>query len=320
MASRNERLRRGPQAAASAIYDYYCGAPPIGQRSEPERKPQPEAKSCCNREGPNGTKCPRVEDIPGLARPRRARPVGLAAAAPAQEQRVMIMGGGNTYTTIKGSGQSAIDLTDEINLRKQHPVLGARAQPPPGMTETARIGARRRRQDVRLGGRAPRRHGARDRRPPSMRTEDVHEAAIFNPSTNEFTPSPPIRSAATTTPRRCCCPTVRDRARLQPGQRGDGGRDLRDAPSRSTNRPTSSRAPAPRSRRSTARANEPAATAAQQRPRSGNTAPSTPSAYTSASRNPLRGADPAGARSRTPRTPTSARWRCRSWAATGAAG
>lgn len=172
-----------PQApSGSSLYDFYCGPPVSGFPGEDPNKPYPAALV----EGPNGTFA-RVTDTPGLREPDRRDQSASLLLPPAQEQRVMIMGGGNTYTTLKGSGQSAIDLTDEIDLKEANPHWVPGPNLPQGMTEAGTMepgGAGKMYiSAVALpDGTVLETGGAQ-----YVRTEDVHEASIFDPSTNEFT-------------------------------------------------------------------------------------------------------------------------------------
>ncbi len=178
-------LEGTPQApAGSSLYDFYCGlAPPdSGYTGENPNAPNPEALV----KGPNGTFA-RVKSTPGLRDPDERDQSASLLLPPAQAQRVMIMGGGNTYTTLKGSGQSAIDLTDEIDLEEANPHWVPGPNLPQGMTEAGTMepaGAGKMYVSaVALPDGTVLETGGAE----YVRTEDVHEASIFDPSTNEFT-------------------------------------------------------------------------------------------------------------------------------------
>jgi hypothetical protein len=168
----------------SSLYDFYCGEPLAGSDYPGEDPSAPNPGALVK--GPNGTFV-RVKPTPGLRDPDLRDQSASLLLPPAQEQKVMIMGGGNTYTTLKGSGQSAIDLTDEIDLKEADPHWVAGPNLPQGMTESGAMepaGAGKMYVSaVALPDGTVLETGGAE----YVRTEDVHEAAIFNPSTNEFT-------------------------------------------------------------------------------------------------------------------------------------
>jgi Domain of unknown function (DUF1929) len=168
----------------SALYDFYCGEPVKGSGYPGEDPNAPNADALVK--GPNGTYA-RVTPTPGLRDPDERDQSASLLLPPAQEQRVMIMGGGNTYTTLKGSGQSAIDLTDEIDLKEADPHWVAGPDLPQGMTESGSMepaGAGKMYiSAVALpDGTVLETDGSE-----YVRTEDVHETSIFDPRTNAFT-------------------------------------------------------------------------------------------------------------------------------------
>ncbi|MGH2854324.1 MAG: galactose oxidase-like domain-containing protein, partial [Solirubrobacteraceae bacterium] len=173
-----------PEApSGSSLYDFYCGvAPPGGGPGENPNEPNPGALV----KGPNGTFA-RVQSTPGLREPDERDQSASLLLPPAQEQRVMVMGGGNTYTTLKGSGQSAIDLTDEINLKEANPHWVSGPNLPQGMTEAGTMepagAGKMYLSAVALPDGTVLETGGAE----YVRTEDVHEAALFDPATNEFT-------------------------------------------------------------------------------------------------------------------------------------
>ncbi len=178
-------LEGTPQApSGSSLYDFYCGEPlkGSGYPGENPNEPNPDAVV----KGPNGTFA-RVTDVPGLRDPDERDQSASLLLPPAQAQRVMIMGGGNTYTTLKGAGRSAIDLTDEIDLEETNPHWVPGPNLPQGATEEGAMepmsAGKMYVSAVALPDGTVLETGGSE----YVRTEDVHEAAIFAPSTNEFT-------------------------------------------------------------------------------------------------------------------------------------
>ncbi len=173
-------LYGSPQApSGSSILDFYCTPGKTPEQEEKEAlTPNPHALV----NGPNGT-FPRITDTPGLREPTRRDQAASLLLPPAQAQKVMIMGGGNTPEP----GANAIDLTDEINLTEASPHWTAGPNLPSGEMEG--------------GGMEPMGAGKMyvsavalpdgtvletggSLRP---RTANVHETSIFNPSSNTFT-------------------------------------------------------------------------------------------------------------------------------------
>ena len=146
---------------------------------------------------------PRVENTPGLEDPDQRDQSASLLLPPAQAQKVMILGGGNTYET----GTDAIDSTDEIDLQEEHPEWKKGPNLPRGKLDNGELEPEGAGKMYVSAVALP--DGTVLETGGSLlpRTKDVHEAAIFNPVTNASRRSPPIPSAATTTPRRCCCPT-----------------------------------------------------------------------------------------------------------------
>ncbi len=99
----------------------------------------------------------------------------------------MILGGGNTYSTLAGSGRSATALTDLIDLRDPNPHWVPGPDLPRGVLDDGSLQARGRGSLVSAvalpDGRVLETGGSMH-----MRADDVHEASIFDPATNTFTP------------------------------------------------------------------------------------------------------------------------------------
>ncbi len=164
--------------SGSSILDFYCtpGKTPTEEETE-ALKTNPHALVT----GPNGT-FPRITDTPGLREPNRRDQAASLLLPPAQAQKVMIMGGGNTPEQAK-----AINLTDEINLKEPSPHWTAGPELPRGEMEG--------------GGMEPMGAGKMYVSAVALpdgtvletggsllpRRENVHEASIFNPSSNTFT-------------------------------------------------------------------------------------------------------------------------------------
>ncbi len=187
--SKSTPAKSTPAPDASAIYDYYC-APGKSQHEEEQEQnnTNPEAKV----EGPRvaggpsseDEMHPRVENTPGLEDPDQRDQSASLLLPPAQEQKVMILGGANTYET----STNAIDSTDEIDLQEEHPVWEKGPDLPRGTLDNGELepaGAGKMYVSavalpdgtvLETGGSL------------LPRTKDVHEAAIFNPVTNVFTP------------------------------------------------------------------------------------------------------------------------------------
>lgn len=168
----------------SSLYDFYCTP---GKTEAEEKKEQNETNPNAELEISPGKKVKRIESTPGLREPDSRDQSASLLLPPAQSQKVMIMGGGETYSP----GKNATSSTDEIDLSKHNQgeaphwergpslprgtmedgsmepegagkmYVSAVALPDGGVLETG-------------GSLHP-------------RTDNVREASIFNPSTNAFT-------------------------------------------------------------------------------------------------------------------------------------
>ena len=170
----------------SSIYDFYCtpGKTPKQEEEESGLK-APEVMTNPNAivKGPNG-EFQRIVSTPGLRDPDNRDQSTSLLLPPAQEQKVMIMGGGETYS----AEQDAINLTDEINLKEAAPHWTPGPNLPQGELES--------------GGMEPMGAGKMYVSAVALpdgnvletggsllpRSDNVHEASIFTPSTNSFTP------------------------------------------------------------------------------------------------------------------------------------
>ncbi len=164
----------------SSIYDFYCTP---GKTEAEEHKEQNETNPNAIVTGPNG-KFERIQSTPGLREPDHRDQSASLLLPPAQDQKVMIMGGGETYEP----KTDAIDLTDEIDLKEKEPHWKAGPNLPRGTLEDGSMepmGAGKMYDSaVALpDGTLLETGGAL-----IPRTENVHEASIFNPKTNTFTP------------------------------------------------------------------------------------------------------------------------------------
>jgi galactose oxidase-like protein len=175
-------LEGTPQApSGSSLYDFYCTPGKTSLQEEEERDhPNPNAEV----EGPKGVVFKRVTDTPGLREPNMRDQSASLLLPPAQNQKVMIMGGGNTYEPMK----NAIGFTEEIDLKETSPHWIAGPSLPSGSMEDGSMepaGAGKMYISavalpdggvLETGGSL------------HPRTENVREASIFDPSTNAFTP------------------------------------------------------------------------------------------------------------------------------------
>jgi Galactose oxidase-like, Early set domain len=178
-----------PAPDASALYDFYCT---LGKSQKEEAKEQNETNPAAQVEGPavaggpasEYATHPRVQNTPGLEDPNQRDQSASLLLPPAQSQKVMILGGGNTYET----GTDAIASTDEIDLLeldpqwKQGPEL-PRGRLDDGEPEPAGAGKMYVSAVALPDGTVLETGGAL-----LPRTKDVHEASIFNPVSNEFAP------------------------------------------------------------------------------------------------------------------------------------
>jgi len=168
-----------PQApSGSSLYDFYCTP---GKTAAEEEKEQRETNPNAEVVGPNGTH-QRVQDTPGLRDPNLRDQSASLLLPPAQSQRVMVLGGGNTYD----ASTNAIDLTDEIDLEEKQPHWVPGPNIPGGTLEDGAqepVGAGKMYVSaVALPDETVLETGGSMR----PRTENVHEAAIFDPKTNTF--------------------------------------------------------------------------------------------------------------------------------------
>ncbi len=167
----------------SSLYDYECRVGESGM------EPHANAELGLSWTGEKGEArnktVKRVESTPGLREPDRRDQSAALLLPPAQEQKVMILGGGNTYET-EGS---AINLTDEINLKEEHPHWIVGPNLPAGAVEEAgepmepMSAGKMYVSAVALPDETVLETGGSLR----PRTANVHEASIFNPKTNTFT-------------------------------------------------------------------------------------------------------------------------------------
>ncbi len=161
--------------SGSSLYDFYCSP------GEESIKPNPNAVLKLE----DGQSVTRVTDTPGLRFPDQRDQSASLLLPPAQEQKVMIMGGGETYSP----AQYATNTTDEIKLDEPSPHWVAGPDLPAGTMEEG-------------GAMEPMGAGkmyvSAVALPNGMvletggslipRRENVLEASIFNPKTNSFTP------------------------------------------------------------------------------------------------------------------------------------
>jgi hypothetical protein len=169
----------------STLYDFYCTP---GKTQAEEGKEQNETNPNVEVEGPEGTHFKRVESTPGLIEPDSRDQSASLLLPPAQNQKVMIMGGGETYTENK----DATNTTDEIDLTnhkegeaphwEQGPDL-PRGTMEDGSMEPEGAGKMYVSAVALPDGTVLETGGSL--RP---RTDNVLEASIFDPSTNAFTP------------------------------------------------------------------------------------------------------------------------------------
>ncbi len=184
-----EKSSPTPAPDASGVYDFYC-AP--GKSQPEEEKEQNDTNPQAKVKGPRvagGSSSedethPRVENTPGLEDPDQRDQSASLLLPPAQEQKVMILGGGNTYET----GTDAIDSTDEIDLQEEHPEWEKGPNLPRGKLDNGALEPEGAGKMYVSAVALP--DGTVLETGGSLlpRTKDVHEAAIFNPVTNLFTP------------------------------------------------------------------------------------------------------------------------------------
>jgi hypothetical protein len=160
--------------SGSSLYDFYCSP------GEESNRPNPAAVMKLQ----DGRLVTRVTDTPGLRYPDQRDQSASLLLPPAQEQKVMIMGGGETAAT----RQYATASTDEIKLDEANPRWIPGPDLPRGTMEEG--GAMEP-----MG--AGRMYVSAVALPNGMvletggslipRTENVLETSIFNPKTNSFT-------------------------------------------------------------------------------------------------------------------------------------
>jgi hypothetical protein len=178
-----------PAPDASALYDFYCTP---GKSQQEEEKEQNETNPAAEVEGPEVAGGPkseyathhRVEDTAGLEDPDQRDQSASLLLPPAQSQKVMILGGGNTYET----GTDAIDSTDEIDLMEKDPQWIKGPDLPRGRLDNGELEPEGAGKMYVSAVALP--NGTVLETGGSLlpRTKDVHEASIFNPITNEFAP------------------------------------------------------------------------------------------------------------------------------------
>ena len=168
--------------SGSSIYDFWCTP---GKSAEAEERERAQTNPDVLVKGPNG-EFPRVQDTPGLAHVDQRDQSAALLLPPAQSQRVMIMGGGNTYET----NTPATSSTQEIDLSEPSPRWMNGPDLPAGMTDTGMESMGQGKMYVSAvalpDGTVLETGGSL-----YPRTDNVHEASIFDPSTNSFTPVAP---------------------------------------------------------------------------------------------------------------------------------
>ena len=165
--------------SGSSIYDFWCT--PGKSRTEEEAETGSTNPNAIVK-GPNG-EYRRVTDTPGLTHPDQRDQSASLLLPPAQAQKVMIMGGGNTYEP----NTPATSSTQEINLSEASPKWQAGPDLPSGEAESGMESMGQGKMYVSAvalpDGTVLETGGSL-----YPRTDNVHEASIFNPTTNSFTP------------------------------------------------------------------------------------------------------------------------------------
>lgn len=172
----------GPSEQAptgSSLYDFYCTP---GKSKSEEEQEQNHTNPNALVEGPNGT-FKRVTSTPGLRDPDMRDQSASLLLPPAQAQKVMIMGGGNTYDT----ETDAIDLTDEIDLKEANPEWKPGPGLPRGKLENGEMEPMGAGKMYISAVALPDGNVLETGGSLVPRTQNVLEASIFNPKTNEFT-------------------------------------------------------------------------------------------------------------------------------------
>ncbi|HLH13512.1 MAG TPA: galactose oxidase early set domain-containing protein, partial [Solirubrobacteraceae bacterium] len=178
-----------PAPEGSAIYDFYCTPGKSAKEEESEqRKTNPNAQVSGPRVagGPasEDETHPRVQSTPGLKHPDLRDQSASLLLPPAQAQKVMILGGGNTYET----GRDATDSTQEIDLMESDPQWKEGPDLPRGRLDDGELEPQGAGKMYVSAVALP--DGTVLETGGSLlpRTKDVHEASIFNPASNEFSP------------------------------------------------------------------------------------------------------------------------------------
>ena len=169
----------------SSLYDFYCTP---GKTQVQEEKEQNETDPNAEVEGPNHTFFKRAESTPGLIEPDSRDQSASLLLPPAQSQKVMIMGGGETYLAHK----NATDSTDEIDLGQhaagEAPHWEAGPNLPRGTMEDGSMEPEGAGKMYVSAVALPDGSVLETGGSLHPRTDNVHEASIFDPTTNAFTP------------------------------------------------------------------------------------------------------------------------------------
>ena len=165
--------------SGSSIYDFWCTP---GKSQAEEEKETGSTNPNAIVKGPNG-EFRRVTDTPGLTHPDQRDQSASLLLPPAQAQKVMIMGGGNTYEP----NTAATSSTQEINLSETSPRWVAGPELPAGEAESGMESMGQGKMYVSAvalpDGTVLETGGSL-----YPRTDNVREASIFDPATNSFTP------------------------------------------------------------------------------------------------------------------------------------
>jgi hypothetical protein len=181
-----------PAPDGSAIYDFYCTP---GKTQKEEEKEQSETNPSAQVRGPEvdggpestDKEFPRVQNTPGLEHVDQRDQSASLLLPPAQDQKVMVLGGGNTYNT----SEDATNSTDEINLLEADPQWKKGPDLPRGRLDDGELEPKGMGKMYVSAVALP--DGTVLETGGSLlpRTKDVHEGSIFNPTTNEFSPVAP---------------------------------------------------------------------------------------------------------------------------------
>jgi hypothetical protein len=170
---------KSPAPDGSSIYDFYCTP---GKSKAEEEAEQTATNPNAQVVGPNGT-FPRVVNTPGLREPNNRDQSASLLLPPAQSQKVMIMGGGETYS----ANQDAINLTDEINLKEANPHWVAGPNLPRGKMENGSMEPANAGKMYDSAVALPDGNVLETGGSLLPRRENVLESSIFDPTTNAFT-------------------------------------------------------------------------------------------------------------------------------------